>query len=395
MQLKSQRFIEKPVEFHQGFFRRRLTLWEGVALIVSSTVGAGVLGIPYAVSRVGLLIGMLYIFGLGILFIGFNLLLGEVVVRTRQSMQLSGLARKYLGRVGEVIMTSLGYLATIGVLVIYIIGEGDTLSALFGGSNFIWSIVFFCFASALIIVGMRTIKIVEFLLTLGILFVIVLITAVAAPHMQWLHVEYTNFAYILFPYGVILFAFNASAAVPEAHTLFEKKNGLFKKAILISGAISIAIYAVFALITVGVTGLETTEIATIGLGKVLGSSMNILGNIFAFLAMGTSFLIVGLGFRDSLAWDYKFKHLNASFLVVGLPFIIFLLGLRQFIAVMDFVGGVFMSIQMLLILVIYWQAKQKGDIKVGKYKLHHTLFLMIALVFALTIGAIYSVAKLF
>jgi len=43
---------------HQGIFRRRLTMFEGVALIVSATIGAGVLGLPYAISKVGLLIGL-------------------------------------------------------------------------------------------------------------------------------------------------------------------------------------------------------------------------------------------------------------------------------------------------------------------------------------------------
>jgi hypothetical protein len=62
---------------------------------------------------------------------------------------------------------------------------------------------------------------------------------------------------------------------------------------------------------------------------------------------------------------------------------------------MDFVGGVFISLTMFLVILIYWRAKQKGDLPVGKYRLHHTTLLIALLVLALTGGALYSIIKLF
>ena len=67
----------------KGIFRKRLTLFQSVALITGGTIGAGVLSIPYAVSKVGLTIGLFYIVSLGLLMIGLNLLLGEVVSETK------------------------------------------------------------------------------------------------------------------------------------------------------------------------------------------------------------------------------------------------------------------------------------------------------------------------
>jgi amino acid permease len=392
---KNGRKDEAPLVQHLGIFRRPMSLWEGVGLIVSSTIGAGILGIPYAIAQVGVGIGVLYIVGLGILLVGLNLLLGEVVIRTRQSFQLSGLARKYLGRVGEYIMTGMVYSATFAVLVIYIIGEGETLAELFGGSAFFWSTIFFVIGGCLIVVGMRTIKLVEMILTVGIIAVVILIVAWTAPHISWPHIQYTNLANIFFPYGVILFAYSGTASIPEAYTLLKHDKTLFKQAIVIAGGISMVIYLLFALMVVGVTGGATTEIATIGLGEALGTPMFLLGNIFAVLAMGTSFLVIGLSLRDSLSWDYSVRKSIASFLVIVIPFIIFILGLREFIAIMDFVGGVFISLTMFLVILIYWRAKQKGDLPVGKYRLHHTTLLIALLVLALTGGALYSIIKLF
>ena len=78
-----------------------------------------------------------------------------------------------------------------------------------------------------------------------------------------------------------------------------------------------------------------------------------------------------------------------------MPFVIFLLGVRHFIAAIDVIGGVFVSLEMLLLLLIYWRAKQLGHWQPGKYRLHHTALIGATLLLALLIGVVYSVGKLF
>ncbi len=386
---------EEPMVRHLGVFRRKMGLFQAVALITSATIGAGVLGIPYAVAKIGIWPGLAYVVVLGCLMMALNLMIGEVMVRTKGNLQIVGLAGKYLGRWGETLLSIFVYIMLLGTLVIYTIGSGEALSALFGGTAFNWSLIFLAVGGFLIFVGMKSIKVVEFFLSLGILFVIILIILVSAPHVNYSHFAHYDWAQLLFPYGVILFAFHATTSIPEAHTLLKKKNVDFKLAIFIAGIISVAVYALFAVFVVAVTGPETTEIATIGLGQKVGRSIFLFGNIFAVLAMGTSFLINGMALKDSLCWDYKIPHWLSYGLVIGLPLAIFIAGVRNFIAVIDIVGGVFVSLEMLMILLIYWHAKQKGDLNPGKYNLHHTALLGVALFLALAIGAVYSVVKLF
>ena len=111
--------------------------------------------------------------------------------------------------------------------------------------------------------------------------------------------------------------------------------------------------------------------------------------------MAGSFLTMALSAKDSLVWDYKIPRRAAAVLICLLPLAIFLLGVREFIAVINVVGGIFVSLEILLVLLIYWRAKQLGDLSPGKYQLHHSLLLVALLLFALTIGAAYSVARLF
>ena len=380
---------------HHGIFRRQLSLWEGMSLILSGTIGAGMLAIPYAVAQVGIGIGLTYLLVIGLLMIGLNLMIGEVSVRTKARFQIPGLARKYLGKTMGKFMTLIIFFMVFGVQVVNIIGVGESLDALVGGGAFKWGIIFFLFAMIPIYIGLRTIKIVELLLMVLILIIITFIAGSAIPEIHFDYFKHVSFASLLLPYGVILFGYHGVSAVPEAHSLLVKKPVVFKKAIIYSGLITMVIYMLFSIVAVGVMGTSTSEIATIGLGERLGPHIMWLGNLFALLAMGTSFLMNGVAARDSFVWDYKVNKWIASTIIGIVPLTLFVFGLRQFIEVLDIVGGVFVSTEMLLLIVIYWRAKQIGDLDVGKYKLHHVVLLAGVLVVALTIGAIYSVINIF
>lgn len=380
---------------YQGIFRKQIGLLEGVALIVAGTLGAGILGLPYAVAKVGSLIGILSIVVLGFLVMGFNLLLGEIAVRTKGEFQLVGLAKRYLGPTGKWVMTVLIYLVMFGVLDIYVIGEGESLAALFGGEAYVWSIIFWGLGTFFVYIGLRIVKILDFLLSLLIFAVVLIISLLAAPYIHVVNLSYSDPSNFLLPFGVILFAFSAGGSVLEAHGLLAKDKSYFKKAIIIAGSLLILIYSLFTFVVLGILGKGTTEIATIGLSSKIGESMLIFGNIFAALIMLTAFLTTGLQFRHSLSWDYKLPRPLSTVIACGVPLVIFLLGLRSFILMIDIVGGVFLTTEMLLIILIYWQAKKKGDLPAGSYGLRYAIPIIVLLIAALFVGGVYSVVKLF
>lgn len=386
---------ELSVTQHHGIFRKQIGLFEAVALIVAGTVGAGVLGIPYAIAKVGSVVGFIYIVSIGLLAMGLNLMIGEIAVHTDGDFQFAGLSKKYLGRVGQVIMTIVTYAATLGIITVYIIGAGQSLSALFGGLAYWWSLGFFLVGSAVVFLGLRGIKVVDFVLGLGILLVVSFISFLSFPHIRLMNLNYVDLVYLLFPYGVLLFAFNGSTAVLEAHRIMKNRQKDFRKAIVIAGFILIITYGLFALTTLGVTGANTTEIATIGLGQKIGGTIFVLGNVFAVLAMFSGFLMRGLALQSSLTWDYKWNKVLATLVTVGIPLTFFLLGLRTFILVLDLVGGVFISIEIFMTILIFWKSRQIGDKKNLKYRLHHAWLLAAILLIALSIGLVYSLTKLF
>ncbi len=365
---------------------------EGVAFI--GGIGAGILSLPFAVAQVGLFVGLPYIALVGLLMMGINLLLGEIVIRTKKNMQLAGLARTYLGRGAEGIMVLLSYTLLFGALLIYIIGEGQTLSTLFGGNALNWSLAFFVGASTLVLLGMKMVKRIDIILLFILTFIISLIIAQGFVHIDPTALVYTNWQNIFLPYGVLVFAFHASTSVPEAYEVVDKNPRILRKVIIASTFYNILIYSFFAIATVGVMGMGTTAIATIGLGEKIGQQVLVFGNVFAAVAMGLAFLNVASSLRDSLRWDFNFPPLVGAGIACLIPFLLFLAGVRQFIELIDVVGGVVMSIEMLLLLLIYWKIKHKPRSR-KDYMLHHGLLVFSALIIAFSFGTVYSVIKFF
>ena len=91
---------EQPVVLHQGVFKPTAKTSEAVFMITGMTIGAGVLGIPYVVAQVGLLPGLGFILFLGLVMLALNLLIGEITVRTGESLRVARPCRKSIWAVG-------------------------------------------------------------------------------------------------------------------------------------------------------------------------------------------------------------------------------------------------------------------------------------------------------
>ncbi len=379
--------------------RERANFFETIAIILGTIVGAGVLGIPYAVARVGFGIGLVYLLGLGVVSLLLHVLLGEVIIRTKDTTtQLAGLAGTYLGRPGKLIMSGLFFLGTYSALLAYMIGEGEVLTALFGGSTFVWSMLFLAVGAFFLHRGLKTVKVVELIMVTGLFFVVLGIAFFSAPAITLTNLTTPpNWVYLLLPYGVILFAFHGTTSLPIARTLLAREPRLFKRAIIIACVSSMALYILFAMVVVGVTGLATTEVATVGLGEALGPWVALFGNVFAFFAMGTSFLALGTALHETYEWDYKVPPNIAWLLTVLVPLVIFVSGVRSFVGVISFAGALFISIEAIMIVLMYWRAwTARGGVERARgFAFHHAAFASMVVIGVFVAAALYSLSTLF
>jgi len=339
------------------------SFYEAVATLIGTIIGAGIFGIPYVVAKAGFLVGMVNFVVLGFMIMMINLYTGEIALRTKKTHQLVGFADIYLGKWGKWIMTFTSLFSIIGALIAYLIGEGEVLSAMFGGSAFMYSMIFFVIASTLIYFDLKVIKDSELWLNLVLLILILVICIVAIPSVNLQNLQSYDLSKIFLPYGVILFAFVGATAIPAMEVELKNNKKEMRKAILVGTLIPFIVYILFTISVVGVTGIKTTEVATVGLGEFFGKYMVFFGNLFPVLTMATSFFLLGLAMKWILHYDFKINKKLSWLITVSIPLILFLLGVNSFVGVIGFTGAIAGGIEGILLVLIAKMAKKKGEVE--------------------------------
>lgn len=368
---------------------------KAVAILIGTIVGAGVLGIPYVVYKAGFLTGALMILGLGIALMILHLYLGEIALRTKKTHELTGYAEKYLGRTGKDIMFISMLIGNYGALTAYLIGIGATMKAMFGGYEIVYSLVFFIVLSSIVYIGLKAVGNSELYMQAVILAIIFFICVYALFFVKGYNLKGFDVYKVFIPYGAIFFAFIGTVAIPEMREILRKEARLMKRAIFVGTLIPIILYFLFALVVVGSVGglfdklAPDERIATIALGKVLGSNINILANIFAVFTMATSFLSIALALRWVYQYDFKVRKHTAWAVTVFFPLVLALSGLTNFIKTIGIVGAIAGGVEGILIVFMHKRAKSLGERK-PEYSIKHYPLLSYALIALFVLGIILT-----
>ncbi len=410
----------------EGFFVRNKNL-VAASTLVGTIVGAGVLGIPYVVSQVGIIYGFVVILLLGLAFLMLNLFGGEIILRTKGQHQLTGYAEKYLGKNGKRFMMLALMISIYGALTAYLMGVGNTLDSMIPfGSAIFYSIVFFAITFFIIYKGVKATGKAELVLIFLLLLVVALIGVLSFDSIsitnfassnppkffsivkdffsgqlthsfsQIYHSFFQNIAIFFLPYGVILFAYMGMPAIPEMQEQLGKNKKQLKKAIIIGSVAPIILYLVFTFIIVGVVGADgfatlepNQRIATIALSLYTSPILGFFANILAILAMFTSFLTLGIALTQAYQYDYKLSKNFAFALTFIIPLGIVLLNLTSFITVLGVTGALAGGLESTLLILIYWKAKTLGDRK-PEYTMPRLTWLGVLLILMFALGVIYQ-----
>jgi len=369
---------------------KKLHFWEAVATLTGTIIGAGVLGIPYAVSKVGIIWGGIFLLVLGLAVMMVHLMVAEMLLRTKEEHQVAGCIARYVGHGWQYLEYFALLIKNYGAMLAYVIGAGTVLAALFGGSVNFYSIIFWLVGAIILYFGLSWIKIFELIMLAVIIIVLLVISGVSAPV-----VDVANFmsgfewSGLFVLYGVILFAYGGVGAIFSVKKILQKDKHLIKHAVILGSAIPMVLYALFALVVVGVTGVNSTQIATVGLGEAVGPGIVLLGSIFAFFALGTSFLTIGLGLKQVIHYDWYVGRKGAWLLTVLVPIAFFLLGVTNFIAILSILGGFTVGISGILIVLAYRKAKKKGDQR-PVFVIPRSLLIEALLFVMFLVGVLYS-----
>ncbi len=359
-----------------------------IATLSGSVIGVGFLSLPYITLKVGIWPMLFYFTTLTALVVFLHVIFGQISLKTPDFKRFPGFVGFYLGKKVEGITLILMILGSFGVLLAYLVIGGQFLSGilspLLGGGAFNYTILYFIILSIIIYFGINAISKLEFwaITFLLISFLIIFIKGFyyikignIFSNKGLTHVNWKN---AFLPYGAIIFSLWGVGLIPEIEEMVRGRKKLLKRIIVISMLIPAIIYLLFIFLILGISGNQTTESALIGLKTFLGQGIISIALFVGVITTFTAFIAQGLLLKKVFMYDLGVKEFPAWVLTCFPPLIFFLLGFNSFIVLISFVGGVLLSIDGILILLMY---KKIGGKKIIAYPL--------ILVFVL--GIIYEV----
>jgi len=356
-----------------------------IAVLTGTIVGSGILAIPYVAAKAGLWTGIFMIVALGIMMLMVNLMLGEVMLKSRKAHQLTGYAERYFGRRGKLLMAISVFVGIFGALSAQIIGEGEAIKAVLGGNAMLWAVVFYAIMSFLICQSMKIFEKAE--VSLGIvklsLFAVILAILFFSPDFSIKHQTFQP-AQIMLPFGVVLFALLGTAAIPEVRRELDHKTKKILFVLIAGSIIPMILYILFTLAVVGVTKSATTDVATVGLANIFGAS-GILMNLFAVLTMSTAYLGLSFAVKNMLKVDYKLKEDTAILITILTPALILTVS-KSFIKLIGIAGAIGGGIAGILIILMH----DKTDDRQPEYHMRIPGFVKYIFIGVFIVGAIAS-----
>ena len=397
---------EKNLHVEEGALKvTKLTLYEAVAIIVGANVGSGILGLAYSSRLAGWPILVLWLAVAG-LFTTFSMLyVAESALRTKKPLQLPGLAEKYVGKVGSVLIFISVCANSIGCMVAYTTGSGNILCTLLGLPNWAGSLLFTVPCVLVVWFGLKATGLWEKFMSTGmvVLLGIIVIASFLSGKADVSRAVYANWTYAVPLLSSAIFCYIAQYAVPELARGMRHTPKKLPVAIILGMFITGVLLAVVPLAVLSLTGAEeVTQVATLAWGQALGTWALYTANIFALCAMMTSYWAVGGSMLTNIVDMFTLKdekdtktRLIAIACTVLPPFILAYAGLVSFVDAIGWAGtfgGVIMSIVPVLMLN---NARKKGDIepewKCGWYA-HPAVQGMIIVIFSL--AAIYFICSM-
>jgi tyrosine-specific transport protein len=337
------------------------SLFGGILLIAGSCIGAGMLGLPvlsafagFVPSLVMLLLAWLFMLSTGLLVLEVNLWFFEEV-------SLVTMAGRTLGIWGKLLSWSGFLFLFYAIMVAYIAGCGqlsaDFISTLSGLAlpPALCGLLLTLFFTIFLYLGARAVDLFNRTMVVGLIISYLTLVALGLPYIQpqLLYHQDWSLAFIVLPTMIISFGYHN--LIPSLKNYIGHDAKKLRIAIAIGSAIPLVVYLLWEILILGLIplegeggfrhGLDQGDLATQLLKGAIGSPyVGLLAEYFAFFAIVTSFLGVGLSFVDFLADGLHIKKIGKSKLalcamVVAPPYLFSLFYPKVFIAAINYAGA--------------------------------------------------------
>ena len=284
----------------------------------------------------------------------------DIILETKGNHRFPGYVKKYLGPWAFWIAIFTAIIQSLVVLTIYLTLARSFLDVLFSSNAELIKVLFFWIISSLgIFLSLSNLASIELWITFGIMAIIFFIFGLGFTELKTLNLNYflPNWSLVFMPLGPILFALSGRVAIPALVDYFRdlKLSTLsdLKRAIEWGTILPAIIYAGFVFGIASLSPAITVD-AISGLAGSVPYLALALVAVLGLLSLFSSYIVIGLDVVKTLSYDLKIPPAALkNSIVIGVPILIYLAGFKNFIQLISFAGGIFLSLESIFVIAMW------------------------------------------
>ncbi|MBC7002242.1 tyrosine transporter [Photobacterium sp. BZF1] len=348
----------------------------GSSLIIAGTaLGAGMLAIPMVLAQFGLVWGTLLML---VIWLGTTyaaLLLLEASIKAGGGLGMNTIARKTLGKGGQLVTNGLLYALLVCLLMAYIIGAGDLVQKLLSSIGLDLSlmqsqIVFTLVAGVVVAAGTAVIDKLNRALfaVMVIMLVLTLLSLVPTISIENLMVATSDNKIDLIKTSSVLFtSFGFMVVIPSLVTYNkEATHKQLRNMVVIGSLVPLFSYLLWLYAAMGnLSAEQMVDFNNVSeLIAALGSShtmINLILSVFTGLALLTSFLGVAMALFDQNVDTFRQNRAVTYVLTFILPLAGALFAADQFLSVLGYAGIILVFLAVFIPMAMTMKLRKEDD----------------------------------
>jgi tyrosine-specific transport protein len=275
----------------------------GTMIVAGTCIGAGALALPAYTGPGGFIPASLFFLASAIVMACTGLLYLEICLWMDSDANIVSMARRFLGRTGQIVAWIVYLYLFYSVTVAYIAGSGGVISALLPIPHWLSSLLFTALFGPLVFVGPRAVDRTNTLLVFGLGLAYLLFIIFALPHVNPALLDHANWGHAWVALPVIFVSFGFQSVLPTLTTYLGRDPVRVRAAILFGTLLPFLAYMIWNGLTLGIVPpniLATSTLTPLRLA-LKTTWIPLVGDFFALFALASSFLGVTLGMRDFLS----------------------------------------------------------------------------------------------
>ncbi|MDB6080953.1 MAG: tyrP 4 [Chlamydiia bacterium] len=334
----------------------KLSTLSGTLIVAGTSIGAGMLGLPVVTGTSGFFPSLVVLTICWAFMATTGLLFAELALLHKEDINILSMAQHTLGRTGKLFAWVVYLFLFYSLLVAYFVGGGNLTSDFFDGSQLSAIILFATLFIGVISLGKRVVDPLNKLCMVGLFVAYIGFVAIGAKNINTSFLLRQNWSATWTALPIAFTAFGYQGTIPTLASWMHYDRRALRTAIIGGTLITLFIYIVWQWLILGIVPVEGPHgiLETVQEGRDAVHPLQFftnsptvwkIGRAFAFFAISTSFLGVGIALIDFWADGLGIKKRTVSkklallALTFAPPLFFALLYPHIFLAALSVAGG--------------------------------------------------------